>query len=120
MYYPMFYFDPTYIFVLVGLIICLAASAKMRSTFSKYSRVRNHWGMTGREAAEQVLAYESAGSSNKNFHFFAAFHWASSSCTYFNSRSFSLICGTSSWRVLFELYSSIDENFSLPFSKYFS
>ena len=55
MYYPMFYFDPTYIFVLVGLIICLAASAKMRSTFSKYSRVRNHWGMTGREAAEQVL-----------------------------------------------------------------
>lgn len=55
MYYPMFYSDPTYIFVLVGLIICLAASAKMRSTFSKYSRVRNHWGMTGREAAEQVL-----------------------------------------------------------------
>lgn len=55
MYYPMFYFDSTYIFVLVGLIICLAASAKMRSTFSKYSRVRNHWGMTGREAAEQVL-----------------------------------------------------------------
>lgn len=55
MYYPMFYFDPTYIFVLIGLIICLAASAKMRSTFSKYSRVRNHWGMTGREAAEQVL-----------------------------------------------------------------
>lgn len=55
MYYPMFYFDPTYIFVLIGLLICLAASAKMRSTFSKYSRVRNHWGMTGREAAEQVL-----------------------------------------------------------------
>lgn len=55
MYYPMFYFDSTYIFVLIGLIICLAASAKMRSTFSKYSRVRNHWGMTGREAAEQVL-----------------------------------------------------------------
>lgn len=55
MYYPMFYFDPTYIFVLIGLVICLAASAKMRSTFSKYSRVRNHWGMTGREAAEQVL-----------------------------------------------------------------
>ena len=36
-------------------IICLAASAKMRSTFSRYSRVRNHAGITGREAAEQVL-----------------------------------------------------------------
>ena len=60
MYYPMFYFDPTYIFVLVGLIICLAASAKMRSTFSKYSRVRNHWGMTGREA--DALARDSLAS----------------------------------------------------------
>ncbi len=54
MYYPI-YFDPTYFLVLIGLIICLAASAQMRSTFSKYSRVRNHSGITGREAAEQVL-----------------------------------------------------------------
>ena len=54
MYYPM-YFDPTYMLVLIGVVICLAASAKMRSTFSRYSRIRNHSGMTGREAAEQVL-----------------------------------------------------------------
>ncbi len=54
MYYPM-YFDPTYMLVLIGVAICLAASAKMRSTFSRYSRIRNHSGMTGREAAEQVL-----------------------------------------------------------------
>lgn len=54
MYYPMF-FDSTYILVLIGLLICLGASAKMKSTFSKYSRVRNHAGITGREAAEQVL-----------------------------------------------------------------
>ena len=53
MYYPM-YFDPTYMLVLIGVVICLAASA-MRSTFSRYSRIRNHSGMTGREAAEQVL-----------------------------------------------------------------
>lgn len=55
MYYPMFYFDPTYMLVIVGVIICLLASAKMRSTFQKYARVRNHSGMTGREAAEEVL-----------------------------------------------------------------
>lgn len=41
--------------MLIGVVICLAASAKMRSTFSRYSRIRNHSGMTGREAAEQVL-----------------------------------------------------------------
>ena len=52
-FYPMF--DPTYFLVLIGVIICLAASSKMKSTFNKYSRVRNHSGMTGREAAEQVL-----------------------------------------------------------------
>ena len=54
MYYPM-YFDPTYMLVRIGVVICLAASAKMRSTFSRYSRIRNHSGMTGREVAEQVL-----------------------------------------------------------------
>lgn len=54
MYYPMM-FDPTYLLVILGVIICLVASAKMKSTFNKYSRVRSHSGMTGREAAEQVL-----------------------------------------------------------------
>ena len=47
--------DPTYILVIIGLIICLLAQAKMKSTFGKYSRVRNHSGMTGREAAERIL-----------------------------------------------------------------
>lgn len=54
MFYPM-YFDPTYLLVLVGVVICLLASAKMNATFNKYSRVRSHTGMTGREAAEHVL-----------------------------------------------------------------
>ena len=56
MMYPMYYwFDPTYILVIAGVIICLAASAKMRSTFNRYSRVRSHSGLTGREAAQEVL-----------------------------------------------------------------
>ena len=57
MYYPTYYFDPTYFLVLIGVVICLLASAKMNSTFNKYQRVRNHSGITGREAAEQVLHY---------------------------------------------------------------
>lgn len=54
MYYPM-YFDPTYILVLAGVVISMIASAKMRSTFGRYSRVRSRSGMTGREAAERLL-----------------------------------------------------------------
>ena len=34
MIYPM-YFDRTYILVLIGVLICMAASAKMRSTFQR-------------------------------------------------------------------------------------
>ena len=54
MYYPM-YFDPTYFLVLLGVIICLLASSRMKSTFHKYSGVRTHSGITGKEAAEQIL-----------------------------------------------------------------
>ena len=56
MYYPMYFgFDPTYMLVLLGVVICMLASARMNSTFNRYSRVRNHSGMTGREAAERIL-----------------------------------------------------------------
>lgn len=55
MYYPMYY-DSTYILVILGVVICMIASSKMKSTFNRYSRVRNHSGMTGREAAERILA----------------------------------------------------------------
>lgn len=54
MYYPMF-FDATYILVLIGVVICMIASAKMNATFNRYSKVRSHSGMTGREAAEWIL-----------------------------------------------------------------
>ena len=50
-----YYMDPTYILVLIGVVICMAASSKMNRTFQKYSRVRSHNGMTGREAAERIL-----------------------------------------------------------------
>ena len=59
MIYPYYYYDPTYILVLIGVIICLIASASMNATFNKYSKVRSYSGMTGREAAERVL--QSAG-----------------------------------------------------------
>lgn len=53
MFYP--FFDSTYILVVIGVLLTLGASAKVRSTFEKYSRVRSMSGMTGAEAAERIL-----------------------------------------------------------------
>lgn len=50
-----YYYDWTYLLVLIGVVICMAASNRVRSVFSRYSRVRSHSGMTGKEAAEQIL-----------------------------------------------------------------
>lgn len=50
-----YYYDPTYSLVLIGLLLCLAASARVRSTYAKYGRVRSRSGFTGREAAERIL-----------------------------------------------------------------
>lgn len=49
------YYDPTYFLILIGVVLSLMASAKVKTTFNKYSRVTNSRGMTGAEAAEQVL-----------------------------------------------------------------
>lgn len=50
-----FYYDPTYILVLIGALICIIASGRVNSVFNRYSQVRSHSGMTGREAAEKIL-----------------------------------------------------------------
>ena len=54
MFYPM-YFDPTYFLVLIGVVLSLLASGRVKSTFAKYSQMRNSRGLTGAQAAEQVL-----------------------------------------------------------------
>lgn len=54
MFYPMYY-DPTYVLVLIGVILSLIASSRVKSTFAKYSQMRNTRGMTGAEAAQRVL-----------------------------------------------------------------
>ncbi len=54
----MFYWDPTYILVLIGMVICMGASALVNSAMNKYSRVRNGSGITGEEAARRILNSE--------------------------------------------------------------
>ena len=48
-------FDPTYILVIIGAAICLIASARVKSTYNKYSSYRSMSGMTGAQAAERIL-----------------------------------------------------------------
>ena len=50
-----FYFDPTYILVLIGAVLCIWASSRVNSTYSKYARVRARSGMTGAQAAQRIL-----------------------------------------------------------------
>ena len=54
---PYYYwgFDPTYILVLIGAVICMMASAKVKNTYQKYSQYRSMSGMTGAMAAERIL-----------------------------------------------------------------
>lgn len=50
-----YYWDPTYILVIIGAIICMAASGMVKSTFNKYSKYRSMSGMTGAQAAQRIL-----------------------------------------------------------------
>lgn len=49
------YFDPTYILVLIGAVICMIASARVNSTYAKYAKVRSMSGLTGADAAQRLL-----------------------------------------------------------------
>ena len=50
-----YYYDPTYILVLIGAALSLWASATVKSTYNKYSRVYSYSGLTGAQAAAQIL-----------------------------------------------------------------
>ena len=59
MYYPMglysITYNWTYILVLIGALLSMAASAHVKSTFNRYSQIRSGSGMTGAETAMRIL-----------------------------------------------------------------
>ncbi len=55
---PYYYFDYTYLLVIIGMVLCLAASARVNSVMKKFGRVQNSTGMTGAEAARRILNNE--------------------------------------------------------------
>ena len=48
-------FDPTYLLIMIGMLLSLAASAKLKSTFAVYRGRRSASGLTGAEAARRIL-----------------------------------------------------------------
>lgn len=52
-FYPMF--DPTYVLVIIGMLISMAASAYVSSTYRKYEKVQNSKGYTGEDVARMIL-----------------------------------------------------------------
>lgn len=49
--------DHTYILIIIGVVLSLLASAKVKSTFARYSTVRSASGMTGAQVAHRILSY---------------------------------------------------------------
>ena len=50
-----YYFDPTYVLVIIAILLTLFASMGVKSTFSKYNDVRSSRGITAASAARQIL-----------------------------------------------------------------
>ena len=50
-----YYFDWTYMLVLIGAVISMIASAKVKSTYAQYGKVRSYGGLTAEEAARRIL-----------------------------------------------------------------
>jgi len=52
----MFFFDPLYLLVMIpGLALSLWASFRVKSTFKRYSKIRAQSGLSGAEAAQELL-----------------------------------------------------------------
>lgn len=47
--------DWTYILVIIGALLSMIASARVKSSFNRYARVANRAGITGAEAAKKIL-----------------------------------------------------------------
>lgn len=47
--------DPTYFLLIIGALLSLAASTRLRSTFAIYRKVRSASGLTGADAARRIL-----------------------------------------------------------------
>lgn len=53
--YGYYGFDWTYLLLIIGMLLSLGAQSILKSTFSKYCRIRSASGLTGAAAAQEIL-----------------------------------------------------------------
>ena len=49
------FYSASYFLVIIGAVLCLLASARVKTTYRKYAKVRSVSGLTGAQAAEMIL-----------------------------------------------------------------
>lgn len=54
-YYGYYFYDVTYLLVIIGAVLSMIASAQVNGTYNRYSRVRSMSGMTGAQTARRIL-----------------------------------------------------------------
>ena len=59
--YGYYGFDWTYVLLIIGMLLSLAASARLKSTFSYYRRIRSASGLTGAERRQQRESFVRQG-----------------------------------------------------------
>lgn len=52
---PYLFYDSTYLIIIPAIIFALIAQINVKSTFEKYSKIKNGRGFTGRDVARQIL-----------------------------------------------------------------
>ena len=52
----MFYYDPTYILVIIAMVMTMIVQMYMQSTFNKFQQIESNSGMTASEVAKIILA----------------------------------------------------------------
>ena len=56
-----YYYDSTYILVIIAFALTLFASFGVKSTFARYDKIRNTRGITGADAARRILSSNGIG-----------------------------------------------------------
>lgn len=104
---PYFYFDPTYILVLIGVVLSLIASAQVKSAYKKYEKVSTRSGFTAEQVAAMILRNAGitdvtirpiAGELTDNYN--PKDHTLNLSQNVYGSRSIAAIGSTLSWPLI--------------------
>ena len=49
------FWDPTYILIIIGMLLAMGASQYLNSTYRKYARIASSTELTGEEVAKRIL-----------------------------------------------------------------